>query len=257
MVHEVAQAGFGNAADYEAARPGYPPEAVDWLVTHLRIGPGRRVCDLAAGTGKFTRLLLSTGAALIAVEPVAGMRAQFRAVLPDTALAASTAEALPFVAAALDAVIVAQAWHWFDPARAGAELRRVVRPGGGVGMVWNARDRTVGWVDEIWTIMDRVEKRAPWRDHEQWRDSARDIAGFTPMEVAQFTHSQTLTPEDVVRRVASVSHVAVLPDAQRRAVLGEVRAIATGHPQTRGRETLELPYRVDCFACSREAHAGG
>ena len=74
MVHDVAAAGFYDPADYEAARPSYPPEAVAWFVEHLRIEPGRRVVDLAAGTGKLTRLLAPTGADLIAVEPVAGMR---------------------------------------------------------------------------------------------------------------------------------------------------------------------------------------
>jgi len=74
MVHEVAKAGFSDPGDYEAARPSYPPDAIDWLVEHLRISPGRRVVDLAAGTGKLTRLLVPAGADLVAAEPVAGMR---------------------------------------------------------------------------------------------------------------------------------------------------------------------------------------
>ena len=128
MVHEVAAAGFGDAADYEAARPSYPPEAVGWFTSELGIGRGTRCCDLAAGTGKFTRLLLETGADVIAVEPVEGMREQFRGVLPAVPLAAGTSEAMPFSGAAFDVVLVAQAWHWFDHERAAAEMRRVVRP---------------------------------------------------------------------------------------------------------------------------------
>jgi len=251
VVHEVAQAGFGDAANYEAARPGYPPDAVAWLVEHLRIRPNRVVVDLAAGTGKFTRLLIPAGANVIAVEPVAGMREQFRPLLPDTPLLSGTAEAMPFADASLDAVTVAQAWHWFDHPRAEAEMRRVVKPGGGFGLVWNARDRSVDWVNEVWSIMDRVEKKAPWRKHEEWRDSARQIDGFSPMDVAQFFHAQMLTPEDLVRRMASVSHVAVLPEQERAVVLDEVREVAATHPETRGRDQLAVPYRVDCYACTR------
>jgi SAM-dependent methyltransferase len=248
MVHEVAAAGFGDAADYEAARPSYPPEAVAWFVEHLRIAPGARVVDLAAGTGKLTRLLAPAGARLVAAEPVAGMRELFHSSVPGVPQLACTAERLAFRDASLDAVTVAQAFHWFDHERAIAELARVLRPGGRVGLVWNARDRSVDWVDGVWSIMDRVEKRAPWRDHDEWRDSAyRDLPGFGELHTAQFRHTHTLTPEAMVRRVASVSHVAVLPDAERAGVLGEVRDLLATHPATAGRVDLAVPYRVDCF----------
>jgi SAM-dependent methyltransferase len=250
VVHEVAAAGFNDPADYEAARPSYPPEAVAWLVERLGFAPGRVVCDLAAGTGKLTRLL-TPHADVIACEPVRGMRATFRTVLPGVPLLAGTAEQLPFAGESLDAITVAQAWHWFDDERAGAEMRRVLRPGGGLGLVWNARDRSVEWVDAIWTIMDRVEKHAPWRRHEEWRESSHAIPGFAPPELAEFHHSQSLTPEAVVQRVASVSHVAVLPADARSAVLDEVGMLLATHPDTRGAETVALAYRVDCIAMKR------
>jgi SAM-dependent methyltransferase len=253
MVHEVAAAGFNDAADYEAARPSYPPDAVAWFVDNLQLGPGARVVDLAAGTGKLTRLLVSSGAELIAAEPVAGMRDIFRASVPGVPVLACTAEQLAFRDAALDAVTVAQAFHWFDHERAIAELARVVRPGGRVGLVWNARDRSVEWVDRVWSIMDRVEKKAPWRDHDNWRDSAfRDMPGFGPLHEGEFRHTQTVTPEAMVQRVASVSHVAVLPDGERAAVLDEVRDLLASHPDTAGRADLGVPYRVDCFWFERQ-----
>ena len=248
MVHEVAAAGFSEPGDYEAARPSYPPEAVAWFVEHLRIGPGRRVVDLAAGTGKLTRLLVPAGSDLIAAEPVAGMRATFRSVVPTVPMIATTAEQLAFRDDSLDAVTVAQAFHWYDHDRAIAELARVVRTGGRVGLVWNARDRSVHWVDAVWAIMDRVEKRAPWRDHENWRDSAfGDMPGFGPLNPAEFRHEQIVTPEAMVQRVASVSHVAVLPDAERAAVLDEVREVLRTDPETSCHSRLAVPYRVDCY----------
>jgi SAM-dependent methyltransferase len=253
MVHDVAAAGFSDPTDYEAARPTYPPEAVAWLVEHLRIGPGHRVVDLAAGTGKLTRLLTPAGAQLIAAEPVAGMRAALATLVPDVPVVASTAEHLAFRDGSIDAVTVAQAFHWFDHDRAVAALARVLRRGGRVGLVWNARDRSVAWVDAVWTIMDRVEKRAPWRNHDDWSDGAYgDLPGFGAVHSAQFRHVQAMTPDAMVQRVASVSHVAVLGDPERAAVLDEVRQVLAEHPDVRGRADLAVPYRVDCFWFERD-----
>ena len=252
-VHDVAQRGFDTGAGaYERARPSYPTDAVAWLVEHCRITTGVRVCDLAAGTGILTRLLTPTGAALIAVEPVDGMRSEFERSVPGVPTVAATAEALPFAGASLDAVTVAQAFHWFDADRAFAELARVVRPGGCIGLIWNARERAPGWADEVWSIVDRVEKRAPWRDHDRWSDSALgERSGFGPLHEATFHHEQRLSPDDVVTRFASVSHVAVLPDTERAAVLDEIRELLATNPATTGRAELALPYRVDAYWCER------
>jgi SAM-dependent methyltransferase len=253
VVHDVAQRGFGaGAGAYDRARPSYPPDAVAWLVEHLRLHAGTRCCDLAAGTGKLTTLLVPSGAALLAIEPVEEMGRVLREADPGVPLVAGTAEALPLAAASLDAVTVAQAFHWFDADRAFGELARVVRVGGRVGLIWNARDRSVDWVDALWSIMDRVEKRAPWRDHERWSDSALgDRHGFGSLHEATFLHSQELTVDGVIDRFASVSHVAVLPQERRDAVLTEVRDVLTTHPATRGKDAVAIPYRVDSYWCER------
>jgi SAM-dependent methyltransferase len=253
-VHDVAASGFDAEADaYDRARPSYPPDAVAWFAEHLRIRPGRTVVDLAAGTGKLTRLLAPLGSDLLAVEPVPGMARVLHGSLPAVPLASATAEAMPFSAGSLDAVTVAQAFHWFDADRAFAELHRVLRPGGRVGLVWNARDRTVEWVNEVWSIMDRVEKRAPWRAHEQWHDSAfGERAGFGPLHEATFRHEQNQSPEIVVERVRSVSHVAVLAAVEQQEVLDEVGTLLASHPDTRGRDFLTIPYRVDAYWCERQ-----
>ncbi|HXP18115.1 MAG TPA: methyltransferase domain-containing protein [Streptosporangiaceae bacterium] len=261
-VHEVATRGFSAQAQaYDRARPSYPPDAVVWLAGALGIRPGRRIVDLAAGTGKFTALIADSGAELVAVEPVAAMRERLRRKLPGVPVVAGTAEALPFATGSADAVVVAQAFHWFDADRAMAELGRVVRGGGRLGLVWNARDRSVDWVDRVWAVMDRVERDAPWRDHrdgtggpaaQRW--SERDLAardGWTPFTEATFCHVQDAAHEDVIDRIRSVSHVAVLPPASQAAVLDEIRAILREHPDTRDEPILRIPYRTDAMYTER------
>jgi SAM-dependent methyltransferase len=252
-VHDVAATGFDREAEvYEQARPGYPPDAVAWFAEHLRIGPGTRVVDVAAGTGKLTRLLTPLGAQLSAVEPVAGMRGAFTAACPGVPLVAATAEHLPLGAAALDAITVAQAFHWLDAEPALTEFGRVLRPGGRVGLVWNARDRSNDLVDTLWGIMDRVEKQAPWREHDAWHDSAFiEHPDFTPLVEATFHHEQLLPPDAVVARFRSVSHVAVLPRSEQEQVLDEVRTVLATHPLAAGRPEVSIPYRVDAYWSER------
>jgi SAM-dependent methyltransferase len=252
-LHDVAAAGFGSEADaYERARPSYPSEAVAWLADALRVAPGRTVVDLAAGTGKLTRLLAPFGADLYAVEPVDGMRAHLASTVPGVPTLSALAEALPFTPSSVDAITVAQAFHWFDAHAALREFHRVLAPGGRVGLIWNARDRSVPWVDAVWSIMDRVERRAPWRDHDEWRGTAFvDQPWFTPLTEATFHQEQLLTHDELVDRVRSVSHVAVLPAAEQRAVLDEVRAVLERDPATAAREVVSLPYRVDAYWVER------
>ena len=128
----------------------------------------------------------------------------------------------------------------------------MLRPGGRLALVWNARDRSVPWVDKVWSIMDRVEKRAPWRAHDEWRESAFvETPWFGPLHEATFHHEQLLSPADVVERVRSVSHVAVLPPDRQDAVLDEVRALLRDDPATAGRDEVALPYRVDAYWTER------
>jgi SAM-dependent methyltransferase len=260
-VHPVAATGFGREADtYEHSRPSYPPDALAWLAAELGLAPGRLVCDLAAGTGILTRLLVPTGATIVAVEPVAGMRAVLRAKLPHVPVVSGVAEALPFAGMSLDAVTVAQAFHWFDATRALGELRRALRVGGQLALVWNARDRSRDWVNRVWSIMDRVERNAPWRDHDGralGEENARreselnNAPGFGPPRTAQFHHEQILDHEGVVARVQGVSHVAVLAPADQMLVLDEVREVMRTHPETRGRDAVAIPYRVDAYCLQR------
>jgi SAM-dependent methyltransferase len=263
-VHEIAARGFGaQAAAYDRSRPSYPADAVAWLAANLGIVPGRRVADLAAGTGKLTVLIAGLGADLIAIEPVAAMAERLRSTVPSVPLIAGVAEALPLATRSLDAVVVAQAFHWFDADAAMDELARVVRPGGRLGLVWNARDRTVGWVDQVWSVMDQIERHAPWRDHgdgaggkdtalrRRERDLTGGDTGWSPWAEATFRHVHHSTHEQIVERMLSVSHIAALPPDAQHEVLARIRAILGTHPQTRDAATVSVPYRVDVMYSER------
>jgi ubiquinone/menaquinone biosynthesis C-methylase UbiE len=114
-LHRAVTAYDRVANAYEVGRPGYPPEAVAWIAESAAVGPASRIVDLAAGTGKLTRLLLAIGAEVIAVEPVAVFR-QSLSELPIDARD-GVAEALPLADASVDLLTVGAAFHWFDARR--------------------------------------------------------------------------------------------------------------------------------------------
>lgn len=243
-VHPVARSGFGTSADrYERGRPGYPPEAVRWLVDRLGMGPGTTVADIGAGTGKLTRLLLATGARVIAVEPVPEMAGFLPQTAPDAEVVSATAENLPFADGTIDAITVAQAFHWFDAEAAWAGFRRALRPNGGVGLVWNHRGRNTPWIDEIWSVMDQVEASAPWKGRPPLTTAG---VGFGAIERRTFDHVDRVTVSALMDRIASVSHVASLPDRRRRQVLDRVRAAIPV-----GVEPLIVPYTAECLVTRR------
>ena len=117
-IHKMASAGFQLAAEsYERGRPGYPDAAVAHLVDVLGLTAGSRVVELGAGTGKFTKRLLDTGAEIVAVEPVEAMRGKLQELLPSVHVVDGTAEAVPLPDANAVAVVAAQAFHWFRAQR--------------------------------------------------------------------------------------------------------------------------------------------
>jgi len=235
-----------NAAAYERARPSYPPEAVAHIVGHGGIGPGRRVLDLAAGTGKLTRLLVPSGAEVVAVEPVAGMRARLEAADLGVEVLEGTAESLPLPDASVDAVTVAQAFHWFDPPAALAEMRRVLRPGGRLFLVWNMRDRDVDWVRRFGDLLVDGPAARPYDSYYQV-DYAALVASagggaFAPVETWRHAWAQPCDPDLLVDRAASVSVVGALAPGAREVVLDRVRELARTHPDLAGRLTFPFPY---------------
>jgi SAM-dependent methyltransferase len=242
-VHATAAAGFARAgADYERGRPGYPPAAISHLAQTVGIGPGARVLDLAAGTGKLTRALLGSGAVLTAVEPVAGMREQLERTTPGVRVLEGTAELIPLPDGELDAVVVAQAFHWFDAAAAAAEIHRVLRPAGGLGVIWNAWDEEVGWVARVQALVHEHVAGAPQHATSQWPQELDATGLFTPLSEKTFAHVVSGDLDTLLARVASVSYISALDAPARERVLAGVRQIVAEDPATSRRPELAMPY---------------
>lgn len=227
-VHRHA-ASFGGVAEaYERGRPSFPTPLVDHVAEVLGLRPGRRVLDLAAGTGKLTRALVGTGADVVAVEPSAGMRDVFTDLLPEVAVLEGTAEAIPLDDASVDAVTVAQAWHWFDPRGAFPELDRVLRPDGRAALVWNVRDLD----DPLEAAATDV--LAPYReDTPGWEglDLPAQVAGSPFTRTEQFTHWWSMEVDEpaFLDRFLSVSFVASLGPVDRRVVRDGLLAVYRTH----------------------------
>ena len=250
-IHEAAR-GFEHAPrPYEIGRPPYPAETIERLVTELGIEDGKRVLDLAAGTGKLTRLLVPTGAFVVAVEPVEAMRAALTRSLPEVQALAGTAEAIPLPAASIDAVAVGQAFHWFDGDAALAEIHRVLRPGGRLGLIWNVKDESVDWIEKLGGIMESYRGDAPRVASGAWKDAFARTTLFTPLQRARFSFVHEADFAAVVARVTSVSFIAALPPAEFARVVEKVRVLLATHPETAGRSTFELPYRTGVYWTER------
>ena len=238
-IDEVAARGFeAGAAAYEAARPGYPDEAIEILVDRVGLRSGTVVCDLAAGTGKLTRRLVDLGASVVAVEPVDGMRHQLERVLPGVRAVIGTAEAIPLPDHSVDVVTVAQAFHWFDAPAALREIARVLVPGGWLAILWNERDESTPWVAEMSRIIRWHERTVSRYQHVAWAEVVAEAGSFTPLEEAEVLWDQPLTRALLADRVRSISYIAAMPEPEREKQAAEVVGLVS-----RRTEPFSLPYR--------------
>ncbi|MEU8513492.1 class I SAM-dependent methyltransferase [Kitasatospora sp. NPDC048722] len=227
---------FGAAADaYQQGRPGYPPALIGSAVPR----EARRVLDLGAGTGKLTRLLVDAGLDVVAVEPDGAMRDQLAAAVPKAAVRGGSAERIPLPDGSVDAVVVAQAWHWFDQGAAVPEIARVLAPGGTLALVWNVRDESEPWAAELGALMHRSAKQAI--------DTEPVVpAPFGAPERLEIRWEHLTTRAGILDMVASRSYVITLPEAERTRLLADVEHLLDTHPDVAGREAIAMPYLTRC-----------
>jgi SAM-dependent methyltransferase len=244
-LHPVAARGFAANVDaYRKSRPSYPPDAMAWLAEALGLSAGRVVVDVGAGTGKFTALLVPTGATVIAIEPLESMRAGLAQELPFVSVLEGQAEALPLADASADAIVAAQAFHWFDMPRALAEFARVLRPRGRLGVIWNDIDTSVDWVAEFNAIISPPRRVTPL-------PSDAGLPEFPPLfgerHDATFPNAHMHDRASMLARVESMSFVAVLPEAEQAEIFERVRVLMDTHPELVGHEQFELPYVTHAY----------
>lgn len=269
-VHRAAAQGFAVAAGaYASGRPDYPGEIVGWLRDALGLRAGQVALDLGAGTGKFTPNLLATGADVIAVEPVASMRAQLSApmrtqlstTMPQSRVTSGvdqvlrvldgTAQAMPLPDACVDAVVCAQAFHWFASRDALREIHRVLRPGGRLGLVWNVRDESIDWVARLTELVTPLEGDAPRFHRGTWREPFDGLL-FGALRESVFGYLHTGSAQEVIiDRFMSVSFIAALPDAPRAAFELRLRELVDTHPALCAAGTVAFPYRTHAYWCER------
>jgi SAM-dependent methyltransferase len=239
---------FGAVADtYDRARPAYPADALAWALAGAR-RPVHRVLDLGAGTGKLTGSLRAArpDLAVVAVEPDAAMLAVLLGRHPQVHGAVGAAEAIPLADGSVDAVLVGQAYHWFDPARALPEIARVLGPGGVLGLLWNLRDDAEPWVAEL------TRRMKADTDATRLLDPAADPPpGLAEhlVDLARHTtrHTQLLDADGLVALVASRSYAIAAPPDEREQLFAAVRGLAATHPALAGRSTFALPYLTETW----------
>jgi SAM-dependent methyltransferase len=240
-VHDTARRGFAGAAEaYEESRPTYPDDALRWLVGELRLAPGRTVVDLAAGTGKLTRLLTASGATVIAVEPVDEMRDALRRTTPEAEARPGTAERTGLPDASADAVTVAQAFHWFDGPAALAEIHRMLKPGGRLTVIYNVRDLDDAVQHAVDDLLAPYRGDTPSHRSGRWRTALNETELFKPAAGRDFPNIQTIDADGLMSRVASTSFIAELPDPERQRVLDGARDIAADQP-----DRFPFPYTTE------------
>lgn len=209
------------AAEYERHRPDYPEEALRWAIDRIGLPAGARVLDVGAGTGKLTRGLVALGLEVVAVEPGGPMLAELRKAVPEAEAHEASAESIPLPEASVDAGFAGQAFHWFDPARALPELHRVIKPEGGLALIWN-------WWDERDPLQNELGELIGYAGHRPYRDD--ELPGgpwFRALDRTVVESAEDSSPDALVGYLSTASKYLTMDPDEREQQLAEVRAIAS------------------------------
>jgi SAM-dependent methyltransferase len=235
-VRQIRAGSFGGtASDYERGRAPYPDEAVRWLVEGAS-----KIVDLGAGTGKLTSAVSRYAKEVLALEPQHQMLLHLQRAAPSALLACSVGESLPVRSGWADVVVVAQAFHWFDQQRAVPEIRRILSPGGRLGLIWNVRDESIDWVAELARI-------AGPENSLETRAQLDRLPGFRPFEHRTWRTTQVMDEATLLAHVRSRSNVAAMTERDRRRALNQIAELCNTHSALAGRVSFDLPYETHAF----------
>lgn len=239
-LHPLAERFASVAEEYERGRPEYAPAVVGALMAELGLERGAAVLDLAAGTGKLSRALLAGGLDVVAVEPQGALLDVLAASIGAGRVHEGLAEAIPLPDASVQAVAVGEAFHWFEQQAALVEIRRVLRPGGGLALLSTIPDwRGASWAHELGSLVASLRPEHPYFDGPPWQDAVRAAPGWSSPREIRVTTFQPADPERIVDHLASMSWLAALPDDRRAAAIAQMRALIQA-----GETPAELPVQV-------------
>jgi SAM-dependent methyltransferase len=243
----------GLAEIYARSRPSYPAEAIDHVLSRCSLHAGSLLVDVGCGTGISSRLFAGRGLRVIGVEPNSDMRRQAaKEPAPPEAPAPEyrdgTAEATGLPGAVADAVLAAQAFHWFEPEPTLREWHRILKPGGWVALMWNERDAgdpfTAAYGDVVWNTR---EARDIQRLHGESGNALLASSLFQDGQRAVFPNEQALDEEALIGRAFSVSHAPREP-AQAERLASELRALFARLEQA---GKVNLRYATSVFTARR------
>ena len=224
-----------TADDYERGRPGYPIEAVRWL-----IGDADRVVDLGAGTGKLTRSLVEIVSEVVALELEPSMIQKVSVRVAGAHAVCARAQALPIRSHWADCVVVGQAFHWFDQDRALREMARVLKAEGRLGLVWNVRDESVDWVAQLVRITGKDNSA-------ETLSTLTSRPHFEAFEARTFRTVQHVDRHTLVAHAHSRSQVAALDEEEKASITRAVLELCDGHPALAGKARFDFPYETQAF----------
>jgi len=231
----------GVAQEYDRGRPGYPREAIDWILGSRPL----EVLDLGAGTGKLADAVLAAGHDVTAVEPLAEMRDVLAARHDDVHVIEGAAEQLPLADGSFDAVVVGAAFHWFEQDAALAEIARVLRPGGVLGLLGNSFDTSRSWAAELREILGQPTLGRAGH----WPEPERLTGMFETVDDAEFPHARETTLEQLRDYASSRSSFAVLGEAERDERLAEIDRLWERAPELAGRSQAQLHWITRVRRC--------
>ena len=244
LFHRRARSFGAHARHYAEHRANYPADGLRWAFGAAS-RPVHDVLDLAAGTGKITEGLLPLGFAVPAVEPDDDMLAELSRRFPQVKALTGTAESIPLPAGSVDAVLVGQAFHWFDKEKALDEIGRVLRPGGAVGLVWNTEDESVEWVAGL-----REASRTSVGHIMSERFRTPEHPLFEPFEDSAFPHSFRRTIDSLAETIGTHSWLLVIPKEEREETLARIRSYLASRPETAGGE-FDVPLLTRVMRAAR------
>ena len=244
LLHPAAQHGFSAAAElYQQVRPSYPQEIHAWLTEQLHLNANSRVIDLASGTGKFLPYLIPHSGQLTAIEPVTEMLAQLKLAYPLVETLQAFSDHMPLPSQSIDAVLSAQAFHWFANLDSLKEIHRVLKPQGHLGLVWNQRDTQVDWVNALAERLAPLEEDTPRYHSGLWKKVFEHQHVFQLKSLHQFAQQQTGTVEQVVsKRLLSTSFIAAMPLEQQQDLKHQFEQIVLQYTGKQPQDEISFPY---------------